>query len=1524
MTDFNLDWKSIRPLNGSQDKGFEELCAQLARYEIPSNSRFFRKGTTDAGVECFAVLDDLSEWGWQAKYFDKLAEDQYKQIDESVRTALNKHPKLTKYIICVPYDRPDARVKNQTSSLDKWEQHEKKWIAWATEKSMCVEFVFRGSHELLELLAHEQHIGRVRFWFNREGFDTNWFELRLSESIQTAGPRYTPELHLELPMEEQFDLLGRSEKCESMLRKYAKTLRKELSNFERSLTAADIKTTSDGSLVTSKLQAVITSIGTISVTPTGPIGLEEISNEILDCQKNLTTLQLRLSKLLSEQENKKAAHSAKSPRMEELSAVYSLSYELENTAAQLVEIHKKVSTKVLVLTGEAGNGKTHLFCDLAKKRLAKNKPTILLMGQRFLTNELPWTQVLNQLDLRHTTVDVFVGALEAAAQSADCRALLLIDALNEGMGLTIWPENLAAFIERLAQSPWIAIAVSVRSSYQDIVISSEIRSQAISLFHDGFAHIEYEAARSFFKHYAIEFPSTPILSPEFSNPLFLKTICVGLNLRGEVRLPRGLQGITAIFDLFVSAVNDKLARILDFDPKAKLVSRSLNAICLAMLELNQRWLKRSKAQSLADELLPNRDFQRSLFRALISEGFLVEEVSRVDDDIYDEIIFVAYDRFADHLIAKAILDKALLNNSFTASNKPDGPLAFLSDSTTSIAPGFLEALCTQLPERTGRELSTMEISKLQIFPSAFRRSLIWRSPQAFSRETLKHINQQFKSQRDSSAMIDVLITLTVIPEHPLNANFLNTKLLTLSMPDRDAWWSIAIHSALGKKKAIDRLLDWALSINSNTDITEEVALCCATTIAWMFSSSNRFLRDKATLAMVNLLNGRLKVLQKIVRNFAQVNDPYVSERVYAVAYGVAMLSCDSEAITEVAKQIFEIVFLDGAPHPHVLLRDYARGVIERAHHLDPLLDINMSSARPPYKSVWPHIPNKKELRPYLPQWGSKSKKKLAIEWAKYHIGSSVLTGDFACYVIGTNSGSVDWMPILLAEPVWKSPDEKIQTYRENLDSSHLQRWEAFEAASKAYASARFFSSLAAESESKNDKNRVDRERRTKSLLAKKNRLKATMLRNTAGDVRTMLLDILHVSKAKNNLQFDLSIMQNYILRRVFDLGWSTKLFGNFDSNIIETGRDSHKSERIGKKYQWIAYHEILAYLSDHYQYRDVDRGVDKPTGYQGTWQAFLRDIDPSCLAPFATGGTSWTGHKKSWWCPISYADWDKFEDQKGWITSTDDLPETAKLLMPTHASDNSSWINVNTFQSWKQELPAEKCEKVSEQKEIWYIAKAYLVRSQDAQQFMAWSENTDFWGRWMPEPQDIYKLFLGEHAWSPASIYFEDSLTELSNWINPGRECPVDIHPVSLRYVREGNTTDCSLNETFNFRLLNSALLNGLKLTWSGTGADFVDGNNKVIAQDPTATVDGPDALLVRRENIQSYLKQHNLELCWSLVGEKRILNPSLSVRKKYCSLQLSGAYRLDSDNLNGFTKCFLLEPGQTLKDKLLIKTLRT
>ena len=107
----NIVWNKLRAFNGDIKNGFEELVCQLARAEqIPNKSIFIRVAAPDSGVEAYCVLSGNSEYGWQAKFFTTMGDSQWTQLDESFKTAFEKHPNLIKYYICVPIDRPDPRI----------------------------------------------------------------------------------------------------------------------------------------------------------------------------------------------------------------------------------------------------------------------------------------------------------------------------------------------------------------------------------------------------------------------------------------------------------------------------------------------------------------------------------------------------------------------------------------------------------------------------------------------------------------------------------------------------------------------------------------------------------------------------------------------------------------------------------------------------------------------------------------------------------------------------------------------------------------------------------------------------------------------------------------------------------------------------------------------------------------------------------------------------------------------------------------------------------------------------------------------------------------------------------------------------------------------------------------------------------------------------------------------------------------------------------------------------------------------
>lgn len=82
----------------------------------------------------------------------------------------------------------------------------------------------------------------------------------------------------------------------------------------------------------------------------------------------------------------------------------------------------------------------------------------------------PWPQIKAKWDAERFSTEQVLGALNAAAQAANQRALILIDALNESGDAGDWRHHLGGFVAEILSYPCLAIAVSCRSDYLDWVV----------------------------------------------------------------------------------------------------------------------------------------------------------------------------------------------------------------------------------------------------------------------------------------------------------------------------------------------------------------------------------------------------------------------------------------------------------------------------------------------------------------------------------------------------------------------------------------------------------------------------------------------------------------------------------------------------------------------------------------------------------------------------------------------------------------------------------------------------------------------------------------------------------------------------------------------------------------------------------------------------------------------------------------------------------------------------------------------
>ena len=67
-----------------------------------------------------------------------------------------------------------------------------------------------------------------------------------------------------------------------------------------------------------------------------------------------------------------------------------------------------------------------------------------------------------------------------------------------------------------------------------------------------------------------------------------------------------------------------------------------------------------------------------------------------------------------------------------------------------------------------------------------------------------------------------------------------------------------------------------------------------------------------------------------MRTFENVDDMYVYERLFAVAYGVALRTSSGDDLKKLGRYVYDTIFKHNNPPKDILLRDHARNIIEYA------------------------------------------------------------------------------------------------------------------------------------------------------------------------------------------------------------------------------------------------------------------------------------------------------------------------------------------------------------------------------------------------------------------------------------------------------------------------------------------------------------------------------------------------------------------------------------------------------------------
>ena len=1383
-----IDFNNIRSYGGSRTSGFEELVCQIAHIERPANAkRFVRKEGTggDAGVECYWILNDDSEMGWQAKYFPNgMNRSRWQQIDQSFSAALEKHPNLNHYFICLPLDKSDSRRKRRdgkpfVSFEDKWQEHVSKWKEKANLLNRDIKIHYWGRHEITQFLTTDNpsYSGRALYWFNTPCLHTDIFRMIAERSKDSLGARYTPELNIELPISKQLDGLCLNSSWWRLL------LDKKSELHEAGLNLIPFLKKQEDSkelnIMEEQFNKTVNNLHNSIESSEFYTQLTDIKEELKKLSAICEGLKVENYSTINERNNK-----------DKLCRITSdlLSF-LEQD--QVILSQKKSG----LLYGVAGIGKSHLLCDLSLSRIKQNLPTLFLLGSQYCGGN-PINLIKESLDLQNHGKSEVLGAIDAAGEASGGRALIIIDAINEGNYRNDWKEHIKKFLYDLSQFQYIAILFSCRSTYLNYILPDNLDLPRIE--HIGFSGHEHRAAEKILSYHDISMPSVPILSPEFTNPLFLKICCQAIKNNNESSFPRGLNSISSLFDFYINSIERVVARKKKFSHHERIVESIVIDIASKLLPNQIEGIPKNEVRKLVNNYDPNPNTGCSLFDILIDEGIISEDISYRDDKRGKAIIRFTYERFSDYFITQKLIDE-MNDIENTLYDKSAINELFNNNEYSSLA-GILEALAIDVAEKFSVELEdflpdTIKVNRSEL-NKIFRNSVVLRKPCSFSERTLEILNKL-----DRRSKIDILLKLSTEPDHPWNAEFIHKMLLTEKIASRDHLWSICI--AIGDipegnstyKSTIRTIIEWSHSGKIETAEKERIRLC-AITLLWFLTTPNRKIRDQATKSLVRLLSYYPNFVKKLLYDFSQINDTYLTERLFAAAYGVVCNISDESIIREISETTYKLVFKGGKPVPHILLRDYARGIIECAIHRGIISHEDISEEiSPPYKGGY-------ELKkPSIEEIENSYRNDSQLRIKSSVMGDMGMSGDFGKYTME-------------CVHYWSSKPLS-STYNDNDPVPFSKKW-----------------------------------------------------------------------------------AQRWVCKQAYNnYGWSEQLFSEFDrfcSSVRYAGRNGEAMERVGKKYQWMAFHDFLARLSDNYYW--INQRTNDTTGnqsYEGPWQIDERDIDP----------TIWISHygdynnddkQDSWWQPYSFQFPDEYSDciRDEFLSDKINLPEFPDLIQRTMPADKSRWLVLNGSCSQSKKYSNGRNSAVSFGiTSILIYKKHYDILKQALKDEI--NRNEIFIP---PLLGDLYPRcngFLGEFPW------YSSSCRNVSGYCKTNRYFGDTVfdHLIPFTEYEWENNKDYSLNHSLRFHMPAKKLIEDMNLIkpFGQWGAWQSEG--KLAFIDPSLKDYGPSYALMQTEILRGWLENNGMEIIWLINGRKGIY-----LNSKYLidCLYYIGLYRYEDDDITG------------------------
>lgn len=948
-----LDWEQFTNLPGAATTNWERLCGAVIRRGFGSRGSF-RYVAQQPGVEFHLSLERPSStlgdpgrwWGWQCRWYDLPAGQQIgatrrKLIGEAIRKTKEYVPGITDWVLwtrrpLTPTDQEWFYAIESTMQLHLW-----------------------TADDLDTHLVGEAEILRRTYFGDLILTPDGVHDLR-EQSIAPIRDRWMPKVHITMGAEHEIrKILGEPE-CWPEVQKQISGLSVSVQELDAVATELEEDHRRAVALLADDLKDLCETFKTIS--------------NALTQRQLATAIQLAASEWTPRLTPAKGRQFASELRRNRHHCAFAVQAGLArqlDSSKLFAQLQQYLSTRAIAVVGPANAGKTHLSTALTAAR--GTAPCGLYLEAWPLLGRGTVDELLARLEGVQTNSFVqLLEAVDAAGARAGIRLPVVIDGLNESEDPVNWNGELARLQPVLGRLQHIVLIVTLRPSVAEMALPGGFERLELHGFD---RRLTEEAIKAYFDEFKIDSDSVRLPLERFSDPLFLRIFCEATNPNRESQV-RPEQVPTSLTIAFIKFRRAKVKRIAERPGGVRRyetdILGALDAIALSLWETKRRAMPFDEIRELIGDQA--EDWTESLARALRDEGILSAE----PDARGDGRTVILFDAFAGFLIADA-LTKLKGRDEFAtwvAEKKIAALLGANQNETGSPASRIRAAFARLIPQAFCMRLRRQHPQSAHPLASDVRKAFVALTPRRFRLQFWELVDGELREEAivDAADLEGQLLDAETIDEiaqaslrprtgtshtslhrrdllnrfhevrdavgYPLNAEFVDDLLSKLSVADRDLRWTEWIRNhAEDHFWNLDGLTESWKSIKDRTNEDQLRALW----VKWLLTSTQRDLRDGATLALYWYGRGEPGALFKLTLSGLGTNDPYVPERLLAASFGVMMAAPGERhefgrELDDFIEGLWKAFCADDAEHPteHWLIRHYVEGIVDVARRYYPL------------------------------------------------------------------------------------------------------------------------------------------------------------------------------------------------------------------------------------------------------------------------------------------------------------------------------------------------------------------------------------------------------------------------------------------------------------------------------------------------------------------------------------------------------------------------------------------------------------